>query len=107
MGKAINKKVFSDFFNSTTSSGIILFSCLILSLIIANSPLGKGFNNFLATQIGYENSSVHLKYSVALWINDGLMAQEAKFSILVGSVISGFLGYLVLNYSCKKKKQIG
>jgi NhaA family Na+:H+ antiporter len=81
MAEAINIKVFKDFFNSTTSSGIILFSCLILSLIIANSPLGEGFNDFLAAQIGYENSSVHLKYSVALWINDGLMA---IFFLLVG-----------------------
>jgi len=78
---AINKKVFKDFFNSTTSSGIILFSCLILSLIIANSPLGEGFDNFLAAQIGYENTSLHLKYSVALWINDGLMD---IFFLLVG-----------------------
>jgi NhaA family Na+:H+ antiporter len=81
MGKLINRKVFKDFFKSTTASGIILFSCLILSLIIANSPLGEGFNDFLAAQIGYENSSVYLKYSVALWINDGLMA---IFFLLVG-----------------------
>lgn len=80
MAITINKKVFRDFFNSTTSSGIILFSCLILSLIIANSPLGEGFDNFLAAQIGYE-TSLHLKYSVALWINDGLMA---IFFLLVG-----------------------
>jgi NhaA family Na+:H+ antiporter len=78
---SINKKVFKDFFNSTTSSGIILFSCLILSLIIANSPMGEGFESFLATQMGYENTSLHLKYSVALWINDGLMA---IFFLLVG-----------------------
>nr|WP_316844993.1 Na+/H+ antiporter NhaA [Pedobacter psychrodurus] len=81
MPMSINKKVFKDFFNSTTSSGIILFSCLILSLIIANSPLGEGFDNFLANQIGYETTSLHLKYSVALWINDGLMA---IFFLLVG-----------------------
>jgi NhaA family Na+:H+ antiporter len=81
MAMAINKKVFKDFFKSTTSSGIILFSCLILSLILANSPLGEGLNNLLATQLGYENSNLHLKYSVALWINDGLMA---IFFLLVG-----------------------
>ena len=43
--------------------------------------MGEGFESFLATQMGYENTSLHLKYSVALWINDGLMA---IFFLLVG-----------------------
>ena len=60
---------------------MILFACLILSLIVANTPLGDGFNNILETQLGFENSAVHLRYSVALWINDGLMA---IFFLLVG-----------------------
>jgi NhaA family Na+:H+ antiporter len=81
MAKLINLTSFKDFFNSTSSSGIILFSCLILSLIVANSPLGAGFNNFLETQIGFENDAVHLRYPIALWINDGLMA---IFFLLVG-----------------------
>jgi NhaA family Na+:H+ antiporter len=81
MAKAFNINAFKDFFNSSTSSGIVLFSCLIVSLIIANSPLSAGFNNLLATKIGYENSIVHLKYSVSLWVNDGLMA---IFFLLVG-----------------------
>jgi NhaA family Na+:H+ antiporter len=81
MAEIFNLKIFKHFFNSTSSSGIVLFSCLILSLIIANSPLGDGFNQFLDTHIGYENSSLHLRYPVALWINDGLMA---IFFLLVG-----------------------
>lgn len=81
MAKAFNINAFKDFFNSSTSSGIVLFSCLIISLIIANSPLSAGFNNLLATKIGYENSIVHLQYSVSLWVNDGLMA---IFFLLVG-----------------------
>jgi len=60
---------------------MILFACLILSLIVANSPLSERFNNLLDTQIGFENSAIHLRYSVALWINDGLMA---IFFLLVG-----------------------
>jgi NhaA family Na+:H+ antiporter len=81
MAKAFNIHAFKEFFNSSTSSGIILFSCLIASLIIANSPLSMGFNNLLSTEIGYENSFVHLQYSVSLWVNDGLMA---IFFLLVG-----------------------
>jgi len=81
MANSFNLNSFKDFFNSTSSSGIILFSCLILSLIIANSPLGAGFNTLLETQIGFENNAVHLRYPIALWINDGLMA---IFFLLVG-----------------------
>jgi NhaA family Na+:H+ antiporter len=79
--KAFNINSFKDFFERSTSSGIILFSCLILSLIIANSPLSLGFNNLLATELGFENNHVHLQYPVTLWINDGLMA---IFFLLVG-----------------------
>ena len=81
MPKTINLAAFKDFFNSTSSSGIVLFFCLFLSLVIANSPLGEGFNNFLQTQVGFENDAVHLRYPIALWINDGLMA---IFFLLVG-----------------------
>lgn len=81
MGTSFNINAFKNFFNSTSTSGMILFACLILSLVIANSPLGAGFNTFLETQIGYENSVIHLRYPIALWINDGLMA---IFFLLVG-----------------------
>ena len=81
MPKLINIRSFKDFFNSSSSSGIVLFACLFLSLVIANSPWGEGFNNLLHTQLGFENETLHLRYSVALWINDGLMA---IFFLLVG-----------------------
>jgi len=81
MANSFNLNSFKVFFNSASSSGIILFSCLVLSLIVANSPLGAGFNNLLETQIGFENDAVHLRYPIALWINDGLMA---IFFLLVG-----------------------
>ncbi len=81
MSKVFNLNIFKHFFSSTSSSGMILFACLILSLIIANTPLGPGFDNLLQTQLGFENESIHLRYSLALWINDGLMA---IFFVLVG-----------------------
>ncbi len=81
MGILFNQNAFKNFFSSTSSSGIILFSCLILSLLIANSPLGDGFNTLLNTELGLENGAVHLRYPLSLWINDGLMA---IFFLLVG-----------------------
>jgi Na+:H+ antiporter, NhaA family len=81
MSELINLRPFKDFFRSGQVGGIILLVCVIVSLIIANSNWNEGFNNFLGTQIGYETSAIHLRYPVALWINDGLMA---IFFLLVG-----------------------
>lgn len=70
---------FTKFFNSSQSSGIILMICVFLSLLLANSSLGPGFVEILQTKIGFE--SLHLDYSIATWINDGLMT---IFFLLVG-----------------------
>lgn len=70
---------FNKFFSSSQSSGILLILCVILSLFIANSPLAEGLSTLLTTEIGLE--SLHLKYSIGSWINDGLMT---VFFLLVG-----------------------
>lgn len=74
-------KILRNFISSPTSGGIILFICVLISLAVANSPLGASFERLLNTPLGFETEAVHLKYSVALWINDGLMA---IFFLLVG-----------------------
>lgn len=70
---------FKKLFSSSQSAGILLILCVVLSLIIANSPLAEGLSNLLNTEIGIE--SLHLKYSFSSWINDGLMT---IFFLLVG-----------------------
>lgn len=72
-------KYFKDFFHNSQSSGIILIICVMISLLIANSSLGDAFQNVLDKEIGTD--IFHLKYSVSIWINDGLMA---IFFLLVG-----------------------
>ncbi|MGO3164561.1 MAG: Na+/H+ antiporter NhaA, partial [Sphingobacteriaceae bacterium] len=74
-------KTLKNFTSSPTSGGILLFICVLTSLTLANSPLGNSFDNLLNTPIGFETASVHLRYTTALWINDGLMA---IFFLLVG-----------------------
>ena len=81
MEKGINLNVFKDFFKSSNAGGILLFICVIISLIIANISLGSSLQALLDWELGYESTAVHLKYSVLLWINDGLMA---IFFLLVG-----------------------
>lgn len=77
----INLTVFKQFLKSSTAGGIILFSCVIISLLVANSPLAGYLSGFLNHQIGYESEAIQLRYPILLWINDGLMA---IFFLLVG-----------------------
>jgi NhaA family Na+:H+ antiporter len=81
MVKSINLKSFKEFLKSSSTGGFILIICVIVSLIIANSGAGPGFEALLASEIGTEMAGIHLRYPVLLWINDGLMA---IFFLLVG-----------------------
>ncbi|MBF6607166.1 MAG: Na+/H+ antiporter NhaA [Flavobacterium sp.] len=81
MSQKINLRAFANFFKSSSAGGIILLFCVVLSLTIANTGLAAGFENFLNTEIGFNTDSIHLRYPVILWINDGLMA---IFFLLVG-----------------------
>ncbi|SKB36578.1 Na+/H+ antiporter NhaA [Daejeonella lutea] len=72
---------FKDFFSSKSAGGIILLVCVVISLIIANTGAGEGFENLLAAELGRDFGIVNLRYPVLLWINDGLMA---IFFLLVG-----------------------
>lgn len=81
MLQKINLTVFKKFFNSGKIGGILLFICVIISLIIANSSMAESFSHFLASEFGYASEAIELKYSVSAWINDGLMA---IFFLLVG-----------------------
>ncbi|OPB98093.1 Na+/H+ antiporter NhaA [Elizabethkingia occulta] len=81
MPKKINLKVFKDFVQSSNFGGFLLFLCVIISLIVANTSLATPLQNLLNTKFGFENQSIHLNYSISMWINDGLMA---IFFLLVG-----------------------
>jgi NhaA family Na+:H+ antiporter len=81
MANQINLKSFREFLQSGSASGIILIICVLISLFIANSPLGSGFESLLNTQLGIYSDVIHLKYPLLIWINDGLMA---IFFLMVG-----------------------
>lgn len=81
MAKRINLTIFREFTQSSSFGGILLIVCVMLSLIIANTSLASGFEDFLQMQMGFSNNAVHLEYPVLIWINDGLMA---VFFLLVG-----------------------
>lgn len=81
MEQLINLRPFKEFVKSGSFGGVLLIVCVVISLIIANSSLGPGFEQLLTTELGFETAQIHLKYSVLLWINDGLMA---IFFLMVG-----------------------
>ncbi len=75
----MNIAVFKNFFWSGATSGVILIFCVAVSLVIANSAWGEQYDHLLSYEIGFEDAG--LKYSVLLWINDGLMA---IFFLMIG-----------------------
>ncbi|MDX6182049.1 Na+/H+ antiporter NhaA [Flavobacterium sp. Fl-77] len=81
MAKLINLKIFSHFFRSSSAGGIFLLICVLISLLIANSQWSEGFKEILNFELGFNTSTIHLKYPILLWVNDGLMA---VFFLLVG-----------------------
>lgn len=81
MAVSINFQLFKNFLRSQQIGGAILLLCVVVSLIIANSPIGPDFQNLLEKELGFETSAIHLQYPIGLWINDGLMA---LFFLMVG-----------------------
>ncbi len=92
------RKQIKQFFEADSASGITLLIFLVISLVIANSSLGPGFESLLAHPVGIETSQIHLRYSVLQWINDGLMA---VFFLMVGIEIKQELAHGQLS-SAKK-----
>ncbi|RYE00007.1 MAG: Na+/H+ antiporter NhaA, partial [Sphingobacteriales bacterium] len=72
-------ELFKGFFDSEKVGGLLLIICTAVSLIIANSAAGNAYQHGLHHEIGPE--SLGLRFSVAHWINDGLMA---IFFLMVG-----------------------
>lgn len=66
-------KLFKEFFESEKSGGLVLIASTILSLLIANSAFGDGYQLFWQTQFA--------GHSIGHWVNDGLMA---IFFLLIG-----------------------
>ncbi len=66
-------KLFSDFFNSEKTGGIILIFCTLISLVLANSSMQTGYIGFWETDFN--------GHSITHWINDGLMS---IFFLLIG-----------------------
>lgn len=74
-------KLYQEFTNAEQSSGIALIVATIVSLAIANSYWGDAYTHFWHTEVGANFAGLHLKHSLAHWVNDALMA---IFFLLIG-----------------------
>lgn len=72
---------FEEFIHKQTTSGLLLFSCAMIAMLIANSSWLEAYKHALHTPFIIGTAGFHLEMSLHHWINDGLMA---LFFFLVG-----------------------
>ncbi|MEY3983564.1 MAG: Na+/H+ antiporter NhaA [Bacteroidota bacterium] len=73
--------LFKDFLKSEKVSGILLFVCTVISLLIANSSIGSTYASIWEYKLGFNLGPLDFNLSIANWINDGLMT---IFFLMVG-----------------------
>lgn len=79
--KAKLTHLFTDFFESEKTAGILLILCTILSISLANSKAGEEYLTFWHAKITLGTGAFSLTYSIEHWINDGLMT---IFFLMIG-----------------------
>ncbi|BCN30767.1 Na+/H+ antiporter NhaA [Anaeromicropila herbilytica] len=85
----------SELFKCEPASGILLFICAVIAIIIANSSYSTVYSEVLHTNISIGYKEYYISMSLAHWINDGLMAifffvvgMEIKKEVLIGELRS-------------------
>lgn len=61
------------FMHIESAGGIVLLACTVVSLALANSPVGESFIGFWKTSVGFRIGGYEIFHPLYHWINDGLM----------------------------------
>lgn len=73
-----NRKIFlpaMQFMRQEKSGGIVLAVAVVIALALANSPWYESFAHFFEHHLGFVvDSTPYFNFSIAHWINDGLMS---------------------------------
>lgn len=72
---------FDEFIHRQSTSGVLLLSCGVLAMVLANSPLSGAYWHLVHTPLTLQLGDHKLSMSLHHWINDGLMT---LFFLLVG-----------------------
>lgn len=67
-------KPISKLIKSSSASGIVLFTAVVIALILANSPWAHQFNEFWEYNFSIQLADMSVSKNLHHWINDGLMA---------------------------------
>lgn len=97
MDRSIYSQWFLDpmkkFMNTSSASGIILFSSAVLAMILSNSSLAGWYHSIWKINVAFSFGSFSLSKDLHHWINDGLMAVfffvvglELKREIIAGEL---------------------
>ena len=81
MGIRARRNNFQRFFRTEVLSAILLLSCAVIALVVANSGWAAGYHKFWEMPLGLGSAERSFSLSLRHWINDGLMA---VFFLLVG-----------------------
>jgi len=84
---------FNEFLQYEASGGIVLLLCVVVALVVTNSPIGYWYLSIWETYIGVTVGSFSLTKPLVFWINDLLMAVfffliglEIKREVLIGEL---------------------
>ncbi len=84
---------FQRFAKSESMSGVLLILAALVAFIIANSPLGESYFEWINVYFGLSFGEWSLKKPLILWVNDALMALfflmvglEIKRELLIGEL---------------------
>lgn len=88
------KRPLAKLMKEEKSGALVLGIAIIVAFVLANSPFHKQYHLFFEHQFGFQfDGKSYLEYSVAEWINDGLMAMfffvvglELKREIVAGEL---------------------
>ena len=74
MAKKLLLRQTFNFIKHPAAGGVLLLSCVVISLVIANSSLSASFQSVLNSHTGFYVGEIQLIYPLISWVNDGLMA---------------------------------
>ncbi len=89
------QSAFLDFFQASSSAGIVIICFTAIAMVWINSPLGASYVEFLHQELEFTIAGLHLHFTFEHFVNDALMVVfflvvglEIKREMLIGELSS-------------------